>query len=75
MTIDDAFVLDKDTIVTELEERFDNGYYSDYDAPDLKKLEDMDRSEVYRAIIDIIYDYWDQAYSDLISEVIHRLEL
>lgn len=33
MTIDDAFVLDKDTIVTELEERFDNGYYSDYDAP------------------------------------------
>lgn len=75
MTIDDAFVLDKDTIVTELEERFDNGYYNDDDAPDLKKLEDMDRSEVYRAIIDSMDDYWDQAYSDLISEVIRKLEL
>lgn len=75
MVINDAFVVDKDTILTEIEERFDAGYYNDDGAPDMKKLEDMDRSEVYRAIIDSMDDYWDQAYSDLISEVIRKLEL
>ena len=75
MVINDAFVVDKDTILTEIEERFDAGYYNDDDAPDMKKIEDMDRSEVYRAIIDSMDDYWDQAYSDLISEVIRKLEL
>lgn len=75
MVINDAFVVDKDTILTEIEERFDAGYYNDDGALDMKKLEDKDRSEVYRAIIDSMDDYWDQAYSDLISEVIRKLEL
>ena len=75
MTNNDAFVVDKDTVLTELKERIDNSYYSSGDTPDVKKLEEMDRSEVYKAIIESMDDYWEQAYSDLISEVARKLEL
>lgn len=75
MVIPNAFVLDKDTIVEEIQERISSGYYFDNDAPDLNKLNNIDAQKVFEAIVNSMGDDWDLAHSGLVTEVVERLEL